>query len=60
LNEKSCAEMPKSREKSARKRTQHDIINKGKKISGVRLAEKVMGLRPDVLLTCPDGTLLDH
>jgi hypothetical protein len=52
--------MPKSREKSTRKRTQHDMINQEKKCSGVQLAEKVMGLHQHMLLTCPDGTLLDH
>jgi superfamily I DNA and RNA helicase len=45
--------MPKSQENYARKRTQHDMINQEGKCSGVQLAEKVMGLRPD-------DTLLDH
>jgi len=56
---RNVQKMQKSREKTARKRTQHDMINQ-KKNSDVRLAEKVMGLRSEVLLTCPDSILPDH
>jgi hypothetical protein len=36
------------------------INQEKKKCNGVWLAEKVLDLHPDVLLTCPDNTLPDH
>jgi hypothetical protein len=57
-NDKRCAEKDKISGEIRKKMhtTRHDKTIRRKKCSGVRLVEKVMGLRPDVLLTSPDGT----
>jgi hypothetical protein len=54
---KDVQRMPKSRDQSERKHTQHNMIEQAKSSVCVCLEEKGKSSRPDVVHTCPDGML---
>jgi len=55
---KDVQRMPKSRDQSERKYTQHDMIEQ-EKSSSICLAEKAKRSRPDLVHTRPNGMLSD-